>query len=338
MVLRSFLILCAVLVIYAEVPFATAQENIKTEAPPPLGRMFDLGGYKLHLNCTGAGQPTVVLSAGAGDFSTDWALVQNKVAAFTRVCSYDRSGAAWSDLGPKPRTLDQEAFDLYRLLAATGEQGPYIMVGHSLGGMVARIFTEQHAKVVAGVVLVDAYSEDSRLNVRGKIQRMRLMAKDRTIPDPKTRVTDTDGITSAELQRINDFIKQFVSTPKIEAPFDKLPEQAQQIRLWALQQPKYYAQDDDYLAEISARMYAENQKHAHPLGSVPLIVLTRDKYDYPGPDAASFVKEHKEQQAAMTKLSTHSTQIIVPKSGHHIHLDVPDEVVAAIRRVIQMRE
>src|SRR4051794_23397038 len=168
MVLRSFLIHCAVLVIYAAAPFATAQENIKTEAPPPLGHMFDLGGYKLHLNCTGAGQPTVVLSAGAGDFSTDWALVQTKVAAFTRVCSYDRSGAAWSDLGPKPRTLDQEAFDLYRLLAATGEQGPYIMVGHSLGGMVARIFTEQHAKVVAGVVLVDAYSEDSQLNVQGK--------------------------------------------------------------------------------------------------------------------------------------------------------------------------
>src|SRR5437016_3072695 len=69
-------------------------------AAPPPGKLIDLGGYKLHLNCTGNGTPTVVLAAGAGDFSTDWALVQSKVAAYTRVCSYDRSGAAWSDLVP----------------------------------------------------------------------------------------------------------------------------------------------------------------------------------------------------------------------------------------------
>src|SRR3954451_15140028 len=68
-------------------------------APAVLGRMVDLGGYRYHLYCVGKGKPTVVLSAGAGAFATDWALVQNKVSGFTRVCSYDRSGAAWSDLG-----------------------------------------------------------------------------------------------------------------------------------------------------------------------------------------------------------------------------------------------
>src|SRR2546426_2928045 len=132
-------------------------------APAPPGKLIELGGYKLHLNCTGNGTPTVVLSAGAGDFSTDWALVQSKVAAFTRVCSYDRSGAAWSDLGPKPRTMDQEAFDLHRMLTIAGEHGPYLMVGQSLGGMVARIFAESNPHEVAGIVLVDAYCEDSQL-------------------------------------------------------------------------------------------------------------------------------------------------------------------------------
>src|SRR5436189_987336 len=128
-------------------------------APAPPGKLIELGGYKLHLNCTGNGTPTVVLSAGAGDFSTDWALVQSKVAAFTRVCSYDRSGAAWSDLGPKPRTMDQEAFDLHRLLIAAGELGPYVVVRQSSGDMAVRIFTETYRSEIVPVVLVDAYSE-----------------------------------------------------------------------------------------------------------------------------------------------------------------------------------
>jgi len=118
------------------------------KAPAILGKMVDLGGYKYHFYCTGKGRPTVVLSAGAGAFATDWALVQNKVSGFTRVCSYDRSGAAWSDLGPKPRTMDQEACDLHRLLVSAGEKGPYVLVGQSLGGMVVRLFADSHPQDV----------------------------------------------------------------------------------------------------------------------------------------------------------------------------------------------
>ena len=118
-----------------------------------------------------------MLSAGAGDFSTDWTLVQPRVAAFARVCSYDRSGVAWSDLGPKPRTAYQEVFDLERLLRGAGEHGPYIVVGQSLGGMVARLFAERYPQQTAGVVLVDAYSEDAQLSINGKLTRLRLLAK-----------------------------------------------------------------------------------------------------------------------------------------------------------------
>src|SRR5437879_5230582 len=108
---------------------ALAQEA----APPQPGKLFDLGGYKLHLNCTGKGKPTVVISSGAGDFSFDWYLVQTKVAKFARVCSYDRGGEAWSDLGPAPRTRHQEAYDLHRLLQKAHERGPYLLVGQSMG-------------------------------------------------------------------------------------------------------------------------------------------------------------------------------------------------------------
>ncbi|HEY6253947.1 MAG TPA: alpha/beta hydrolase [Candidatus Angelobacter sp.] len=314
---------------------ACAQESKKEESPRPLGRMVDLGGYKLHINCIGEGKPTVVLSIGGGGFSTDWALVQSKVAAFTRVCSYDRSGAAWSDLGPKPRTMDQEAFDLHRLLAAAGERGPYVVVGQSLGGMVVRIFTEKYRSETAAVVLVDAYSEDSQLFTNGKMQRMRLAAKDRPVPAPRTSLAATDGMTSAELQKTEAFVKQYIGNPKIDPPYDRLPEYAQRVRLWAVQQPKNYAEDDDYMAEISARMYAEDQVQEHPLGSVPLIVLTRDKdkHDYQGPLTASLVKEHEEQQALMAKLSTHGSQIVLPNSGHQIELEAPDKVVAAVHEI-----
>ena len=316
---------------YAETP---ANPGTQIKAPSPPGQLFDLGGYKLHLNCTGHGKPTVVLSAGAGDFSTDWALVQPKVASFARVCSYDRSGAAWSGLGPKPRTMYQEAFDLQRLLTAAGEQGPYVMVGHSLGGMVVRIFGEEHPKDVVGMVLVDAYSEDAQLNMAGKLQRMRLLAKGRPVPAVRERAASADQLSDVEIQKINDFIHQ-MGAPKIEAPFDKLPVDAQQDRLWALSLPQNFAEDDDYMAEISAEMYKQDQLQKYPLGAIPLIVLTRSQYDYPGPadDAATLIREHKEQQAKMAQLSSNGIQVVVPNSGHHIQLDAPEQVVAAIKQV-----
>ncbi len=315
---------------------ASAQEPEKTEAPPPIGHMVDLGGYRLHLNCVGKGKPTVVLSIGGGGFSTDWALVQSKAAAFTRVCSYDRSGAAWSDLGPKPRTMDQEAFDLHRLLETAGERGPYIVIGQSIGGMVVRIFAEQYPKDVVGVVLVDAFSEDGQFFIDGAMRRVRLLAKDRTIPAPRTSVTAADSMTPAELQEKETAVKKYVGNPKIRPPYDNLPDYAQRVRLWALHQPKNYAEDDDYMAEISAREYARDQAQEPPLGSVPLIVLTRDKSkmnDYQGPQAASLVEEHEQQQARMIKLSTHGRQIVVSNSGHQIELETPDKVVTAIHEI-----
>src|SRR5690349_21478847 len=78
----------------------------RSEYPPP-GRLIDIGGYRLHLYCAGKGSPPVILEAGAGDFSFDWSRVQPEVARFTRVCSYDRAGSAWSEPGPAPRTMHQ---------------------------------------------------------------------------------------------------------------------------------------------------------------------------------------------------------------------------------------
>src|ERR1700730_10920245 len=132
-------------------------------APKPPGKLVDLGGHKLHVNCTGKGNPTVVVENGLGDFSFGWILVQSKVATFTRICTYDRAGYAWSDPGPKPRTYAQLNLELHDALAKLDERGPLILVGHSFGGGVVRNYAAAYPGDVAGMVLVDIVHEDQRI-------------------------------------------------------------------------------------------------------------------------------------------------------------------------------
>src|SRR5690606_33293767 len=126
---------------------------------PPAGRMVDVGGYKLHLDCRGQGSPTVILDAGLGASSLDWALVQPELARTTQVCSYDRAGMGWSEAGPEPRSPARLADELHTLLQIAGAPGPYVLVGHSLAGKNLRLFAAAHPVDVAGMVLVDARSE-----------------------------------------------------------------------------------------------------------------------------------------------------------------------------------
>ena len=162
---------------------------------PPPGRMVDIGGWRLHLNCTGQrkeGARTVVLESGSGDFSVDWGLVQPEVARFARICSYDRAGAGWSDLGPRPRTWRQVAYELHTALHKAGEKGPYFLVGQSLGGLLIRVYASQYPKEVAGMVLVDSTHEDTVLMMNGKFVRMRELSRGRTIPPVRTTIAAAD--------------------------------------------------------------------------------------------------------------------------------------------------
>jgi pimeloyl-ACP methyl ester carboxylesterase len=126
---------------------------------PAPGQLVDVGGERLHIQCVGAGSPTVVLDAGLGGSSLDWSLVQPELGRTTRVCAYDRAGMGWSDPGPQPRTPSQIADELHTLLTNAGISGPYVLVGHSLAGKNVRLFALQHPEQVAGMVLVDARSE-----------------------------------------------------------------------------------------------------------------------------------------------------------------------------------
>jgi pimeloyl-ACP methyl ester carboxylesterase len=180
------------LTVEAEPPHRiTRLELSEPPAPPsPTGRRVDVGGRSLFLDCSGTGNPTVVLEGG---LSTDWAAVQPAVASFTRVCSYDRPDSPASHSDPTPLRSAQEVVDdLRALLTAAGEVGPYVLVGHSLGGLYVQLYAYQHPDEVAGLVLVDPTPED--FAVRLDVLEAELFGT----PPPGTGAADPSLPPSAE--------------------------------------------------------------------------------------------------------------------------------------------
>lgn len=130
-------------------------------APPVTGKFVDVNGYRLFINCTGEGSPTVILDAGLGGSSgMDWNLVQPEASKITRVCSYDRAGRGYSEKGPEPRTSELIVTELHTLLNNAGIQGPYVLAGYSFGGMNMRLYASRYPNDVVGMVLVDSILED----------------------------------------------------------------------------------------------------------------------------------------------------------------------------------
>jgi pimeloyl-ACP methyl ester carboxylesterase len=133
---------------------------VDQRAYPPPGQLISVGDHKLHIHCVGTGTPTVILESGGGMLSSHWAWVQSGLAGATRVCAYDRAGSGWSERGPLPRDAQQMAAELHTLLAQARIDGPYLLVGHSIGGLYMRAFAAQFPDQVAGLVLVDSSHPD----------------------------------------------------------------------------------------------------------------------------------------------------------------------------------
>ena len=144
------------------------------------GRLVAIGGGRsLYLNCTGSGGPTVVLEAGFGGNSENWSAVQPPLSRTTRTCSYDRAGLGNSLPMPGVHDAADEIADLQRLLTAAHVPPPYVLVGHSYGGLLARLFTHAHAREIAGVVLVDAMGRDQDRG-RDRVWRAPTLPRSRT--------------------------------------------------------------------------------------------------------------------------------------------------------------
>ena len=309
--------------------FAISGSGARAQAVPrPPGKLVDVGGHKMHVWCSGAGSPVVVVENGLGDFSTDWSLVAAGVSRFTRICVYDRAGYAWSEPGPLPRTFDQINLELHEALRRLEEHGPFVLVGHSYGGAVVRNFPVAYPRDVDGLVLVDTIHEDQRIPMGpSHLGLIRDDAKGRAIPKPRLQIKPQE--------------KAAKSAPPSAEPLDadhlKLPKEDQLVDLWAEAQPSLEAAENsqrEWSAEYFAKFHSTPQGGI--FGALPLIVLTREKLGYEGDSGVTTEELEQERLASqkkLTELSSNSIQIMVA-SGHQMHLEAPDVVSDAIRQIV----
>jgi pimeloyl-ACP methyl ester carboxylesterase len=169
----ALLVLAIVGAIYQTI--ATARAG---RAHPPPGKMIDVGDHRMHIDCVGQGSPTVVLDTALGAMSASWVRVQQEVSGTTRVCAYDRAGMGWSQSGPEPRDAKQVAGELHALLEGAGIDGPYVLVGHSFGGLYMQTYAARYPEEVAGVALIESSHPEqfSRLpEARNSYEQIKLL-------------------------------------------------------------------------------------------------------------------------------------------------------------------
>lgn len=304
---------------------ASIRDNRNHPAP---GELIDVGGHQLHLWCTGSGTPTVVLESGLGGFSHDWSHLQPDISTQTRVCSYDRVGYGWSDGTDAPLSSAEVATDLRALLAGAGEEGPFLVVGHSLGGLHVRSFAGQYPDEIAGIVLVDSSHEN-----QARLLTMLDPLDDATLSGLRT----CDRISPFGLPRLLG-----VHGQAIPDSLDVSPEirQAWESRL---NQTRFCA---TIIAELEA-IEADINQPVPPagLGGIPLIVLSSDTgasiedgIDVDGvteEDLAEATRVMAGLQRQLAALSTNSTHLVIQDAGHYIHWDDPEAVTSAINDVIE---
>lgn len=295
---------------------AVAKARLKADHPP-IGQMVDIGGYRMHVVCQGSGSPTVILEAGAGGFDLHWTRVQPEVAKTARVCSYDRAGYGWSDRSPKPRTAEVMAEELATLLTRANIAGPYVLVGHSLGGPIIRQFAVAHPEEVVGMVLVDSAHEKQFAY----------------IPEP-IRASQSSAMRPLRLMKAAAGAGLLALRPSILAlplPGDTAPT-AQAL----------VASGSKHLATMLDETVAagESTSLVHMLGDIPLVVLRHGRSDLPvrGAVTPAVVEEYETTwvhlQTELAALSPQGKLVVAERSGHDIHLEQPELVIGAIHEVL----
>ncbi len=277
---------------------------------PMRGKLFDVGGHKMHIDCMGEGSPAVILESGLGDTYVSWRKVQPQIAKFTRVCSYDRAGIGYSDSGSQPRTSKVIAGELHALLQAAGIAPPYVLVGHSLGGYNVRLYASLYRSEIAGMVLVDASHPDQENRFPPELKNM-----------------------EATWQREAEFLEYTMpfGIPRLMGLCDEEPEQRAAECNW------HTAREG--VAELKAFPESAAQTAATgSLGDMPLAVLSHDpdkpSADLPADLAKSTNDAWEKMQEELAHLSTRGTQVIAKNSSHYIQMDRPDIVIDAVRNVV----
>ncbi len=249
------------------------------------GRLVDVGGHRLHIDCAGTGSPTVVLEPGLGEPSTAMAWIAPDVAATTRVCVYDRAGRGWSDAAPGPQDGHQVATDLHTLLARAGERGPFVLAGHSAGGIYVLNFAHLFPREVAGVVLLDSMHPEQYTRIPSWPAFYELFRRASGVMPSLSRL----GIGRAVYQ----------------TSYGSLPAPARDQERAFVATPRHNRSVRDELSRIRTAM-AQAQA-VTTLGDRPLVVVTAEK------DAAGGWTAAQDDLAA---LSTNSAHRILADADH----------------------
>jgi len=287
-----------------------AIESDKKNFPPP-GNLIDVGGFKMHIHCEGEGSPTVILDALSGGFSSYWAWVQSEVAKQVRVCAYDRAGFGWSESDSEPESPQRTARNLHTLLTNAGIEGPYVMVGHSKGGIYVRKYAALYPQEVVGMVLLDSSHPDQFVRY------------------PELLKGDTPILSKMPL--IQTLLRLGVGHAYFalggEVDFADLP-QRQHDEIAAA----WSSQEHWWSMESTMLLGADIFQQAHDLGSLgdlPLAVITRGE----GVDDGWC-----EMQNELVSLSTDSIHITVDGSTHSSLIFNPKHAHIVSETILQIVE
>ena len=308
--------------------------NRRTSGPP--GRLVEIGTHRLHLHCAGEGSPAVIFDAALGASSLSWSLVHPAIARVTRACSYDRAGFGWSDAGPLPRTAGRIADELHRLVRLGDVPGPYVLVGHSYGGLVMRLFALRHTEDVAGLVLIEpaipeewadptAAQQSSidrgvrlcRHGVRaarsGLASVVSLLVGLRAIPAARALVA---LVSRGALRRDDEGIL---------APIWKLPPEARRLlgRMWT--RPQFFEALGSQIEHVCQSATAVLHEAPADFGDLPVTVIS----------SAAAGERRMTADLTLARQSTQGRHVVAAESGHWIPLDAPQVVIDAIAEVVQ---
>lgn len=283
------------------------------QADPPPGHLVDVGGYKLHLFCLGEGAPTVILDAGQPLGTPSWAWIQPEVAKSNRVCAYDRAGLGWSDAGPAPRDGQQMAYELHTLLQNAGAPSPYVLVGHSFGGLITHLFAVEYANEVAGVVWIEALHPDN-FPRRGQ-------AESTLAGTPPAQIVFLPWLARLGILRLLHILPTDPALPAHQQDVYRTFFDATQT--W------------DAIVAVEQSFPTTNQqaRQAGSIGALPLLVVIGGASEANGVGLA--------MQQELQALSTNSRQRVIPGATHNSLLHRQDhaqqtsqaimDVVAAVR-------
>jgi pimeloyl-ACP methyl ester carboxylesterase len=327
-------ILTALLLCIAEVVFAEPTGTSQTEDQRILpytkpGRLVDIGGRHINLLCTGAGSPTVILMAGLFSWSLVWYKAQPVVAQRTRVCAFDRAGYGFSDAAPQPQVISEVVEDLHKALQAGSIPGPYVLVGHSLGGVEARVYAQRWSAQVAGMVLVDTspageglVDEDQRDfdEASGREHYAAFTLHCALLAERGALVPSSSEFTNCSATLPSD-------TP---VAFRKV---------WPQFFTAYYFADK---VSLMSSLYTHRYDDAdhHRLGAMPLVVLSIEHpWDTGGAAGARLDRSYgpiwNALHAELAHLSSRGVHRIIKGSGHEIQLDKPQAVIDAVDDVLR---